>query len=104
VNRRLILPLGIAAVLAETALIHGPLGTGERFAGKVEAVIRAELDRQEMPLVQARLERGPLRRRVILSGPADDFQRSELVRIIGTAPGVSEVRWANPPSAVAEVR
>jgi hypothetical protein len=98
VNRRLILPLGIAAVLVETAVFHGPLGAGDRFASGTETAIRVYLDRQEMPFVQAHFQRDPLRRRVILAGPADDFQQSELVRIVGEAPGVSDVRWANPPS------
>ena len=31
-------------------------------------------------MIQASMQRGPLARRLILSGPADDFQRSELVR------------------------
>jgi hypothetical protein len=31
---------------------------------------------------------------VLLSGPADDFQRSELVRIIGEVPGVSTATWS----------
>jgi hypothetical protein len=44
--------------------------------------------------VSARLERGPLRRRLVLTGPADDFQRAELVRILDEVPGVAEVRWA----------
>ena len=33
-----------------------------------------------MPMVTARLERGPLRRRLVLAGPADDFQQRELIR------------------------
>ena len=97
-NRRLLLPLGIAAVLAETALVHGPLGAGERFVARREAAIHAYLVRQELPLVRARFERDPLRRQIILSGPADDFQQSELVRIVGEAPGVAAVRWTNPRS------
>ena len=96
-NRNLILALGAAAVLAETALWHGPLGTGDRLAGKIERTARAELKRLEMPMVTARLERGPLRRRLVLSGPADDFQQRELIRIIDEIPGVSSVRWATPP-------
>ena len=34
-----------------------------------------------------------LARRLILSGPADEFQRQELVRILDDIPGVLEVRW-----------
>ncbi len=44
-------------------------------------------------MVQAHLQRRPLARRLILSGPADDFQRSELVRLLDETPGVLEVRW-----------
>ena len=97
-NRNAILALGIAAVLAETALWHGPLGAGERLAAKAEAAARAELERQEITGISAKLERDPLlRRRMVLSGPADDFQQSELVRLIDAKPGVAGVRWASPP-------
>lgn len=99
-NRNAIFALGIAAVLAETALWHGPLGAGERLAAKAEAAARAELERQEMTAISARLEREPLlRRRMVLSGPADDFQQSELVRLIDAKPGIAGVRWASPPTA-----
>ena len=101
-NRNLILALGVAAVLAETALWHGPLGTGDELAGKIERAVRAELKRQEMGAVRARLERQPLRRRLVLSGPADDFQQAELVRILDQIPGVSSVHWSTPPSLAAE--
>ena len=104
-NRKAILALGVAAVLAETAIWHGPLGAGERLASKVEGAARAELERQEMTGISARLERDPLlRRQVILSGPADDFQQSELVRLIDAKPGVAGVRWASPPQPSEGVR
>jgi type II secretory pathway component PulJ len=102
VNRNLVLALGAAAVLAETALWHGPLGASDRFAGKIERTAQAALQRFEMPLVNARLERSPLRRRLVLSGPADDFQQRELVRMLDQIPGVSGVRWTTPPSLSAE--
>jgi hypothetical protein len=88
-----ILLIGLAAVLAETALWHGPLGAGERLATQSEASARRTLDYYEMTMIQARMQRGPLSRRLILSGPADDFQRSELVRILDETPGVLDVRW-----------
>jgi hypothetical protein len=47
-----------------------------------------------MVKVTAHLHRGPLTRRLILAGPADDFQRSELVRITGAIPGFGSVRWS----------
>ena len=92
-NRRTIVLTGIAATVGFTALWHGPLGAGEKLARQVESDARQQLDRDEMFQVQARLQRGPLRRRLILSGPADDFQRSELVRRLDEVPGILDVRW-----------
>ena len=101
-NRNLVLALGVAAVLAETAIWHAPLGAGERMAAKIEHTAKLTLEHYEMPLVTAKLERSPLRRRLLLSGPADDFQQGELVRMMNEIPGVSDVRWTNPPGVPAE--
>ena len=101
-KRSAIIAIGIAAVVAETALWHGPLGAGDRLSAKIEQTARAELRRLEMFGVSARLERSPLRRRMLLSGPADDFQQRELVRIIDELPGVSGVRWTTPPGQPGE--
>jgi hypothetical protein len=91
--------LGIAvlvlAVVGVAALWHGPLGASDRFRSEVEQVARTTLDYYELPQVQARLERGPLTRRLLLSGPADDFQRRELVRIMAEVPGAGSARWTN---------
>jgi len=92
-NRNLILLIGIAATAAFSALWHGPLGAGERLALQSESIARHTLDYYELPMIQAHLQRRPLSRRLILSGPADDFQRRELVRILDETPGVLEVRW-----------
>lgn len=92
-SKRITLLLGIAATLGFTALWHGPLGAGEKLAAQSEASARRTLDYYELPMVQAHMQRGPLTRRLILSGPADDFQRAELVRILDGTPGVLEVRW-----------
>jgi hypothetical protein len=92
-TRRTILLLGIAATVGFTAMWHGPLGAGDRLATETEARARQTLDYYELPMIQAKLQRGPLSRRLVLSGPADDFQRSELVRILDATPGVLEVRW-----------
>ena len=97
-NRNGIITLGVVAVLAETALWHGPLGAGDRLAAKIETHARTVLDHLEMTKVSARLERSPLRRRLVLSGPADDFQRAELVQILDDISGVSGVRWDRPPT------
>lgn len=95
-NRSTILLLGIAAVIGSTLLWHGPLGAGDRLAARTEVKARQILDRYELPMIQAHMQRGPLARRLILSGPADDFQRGELVRILDdndNIPGVLDVRW-----------
>lgn len=102
-KRRIIVLLGLSAVLGFTALWHGPLGAGERLAQQSEAIARRTLDYYELPMIQAKMERGPLTRRLILSGPADDFQRAELVRIMDKVPGVLEVRW-DPASLPQERR
>ena len=75
----------------------GPLGAGDRLGLEIERTAKATLEHYEMPLVTARLERSPLRRRLLLSGPADDFQQAELVRMMNEIPGVGSVRWTNPP-------
>jgi len=93
IGRPAILMMGIAATLGATALYHGPLGAAGAFAGAIEQAARVELDRQEMFQIHGRLERGPLRRTLILSGPADDFQREELPKIMMKVPGVEAVRW-----------
>ena len=49
------------------------------------------LDQDEMTQVQARSQRRPLSRRLNLSGPADDFQRREIKRLM------EDIReWARP--------
>ena len=92
-NRPTIILLGLSATIGFTALWHGPLGAGEKLASQSETIARRTLDYYELPMVQAHLQRGPLARRLILSGPADDFQRHELARILDATPGVLEVRW-----------
>ena len=88
---------GAAAALVATMLWSGPLGGDGRLIGRIETSARATLDHLEMTQVSARLERGPLRRRLVLSGPADDFQRGQLVQILDDIHGVHGVRWATPP-------
>ncbi|HET9337009.1 MAG TPA: hypothetical protein VFO12_11465 [Sphingomicrobium sp.] len=102
-NSRVIMLVGLAATLGFSALWHGPLGAGDRLVQRVEYQARARLDRDEMYQVQARLQRDPLARRLIMSGPADDFQRTELVRRLDQVPGVLEVRW-DPASLPQEAR
>lgn len=102
-NNRIILLAGLAAALGFAALWHGPFGAGERLAQRSETIARRTLDYYELPMIQAKMQRRPLSRRLILSGPADDFQRAELVRILDDVPGVLEVRW-DPASLPQERR
>jgi len=100
-NRMGILLTGVAATTGVTWAWHGPLGAGDRFAQHVEAAARAQLDHDEMVRVQARLERHPLSRRLILSGPADDFQRGEIKRRMELISGIGEATW-DPASLQSE--
>lgn len=85
--------LAILAVVGVTWLWHGPLGAGERLAARLEKQARAQLDRDEMSHVQARIVRDPLTRRLYLSGQADDFQRREIKRRMEALGGIGEAVW-----------
>ena len=92
---------GIAATLALGAVWHGPLGAGSRMAARMEARAQQFLIDWDLPEVHARVATGPISRMVLLSGPANDFQRDESKRRILTLPGVEAVAYedekASPP-------
>ncbi len=92
-NRTVVFLSGLVATLAIAELWHGPLGAADELETRVETRIRAYLDRSELPMIRAELAEKPLTRTIILSGPADAFQREELVRIISGVPGVASVEW-----------
>ena len=92
------LAIGLAATAASAFLWHGPGGAGERFVNRSDRDVRRMLDYFEMEGVQGRMQRDPIARRIIYSGPADDFQRTELVRIGEGLPGIGEARWSKPRS------
>ena len=94
-RRWLTLAGGIVACIAAAGLWYGPMGASRVLMHRVERDARITLDNYEMLQVGAYLHRKPLSRRLILYGPADDFQRSELARILGQIPGVREVRWSD---------
>ena len=100
---RTTLLLGALFTVGFATLWHGPLGAGERLVRHAESSARATLLKYELPMIQATMQRDPLSRRLVLRGPADDFQRSELVRILDGTPGVLEVRW-DPDSLPQETR
>ena len=91
---RFLIGVGVGLSLAGAALWHWPLGGAERFTAKVETTAKFVLADWEMGQVEARLHREPLTRRLLLSGPADNFQRTELVRMMSTIPGVSTATWS----------
>lgn len=94
-GRYLALLATLAVSLAAAALWCGPLGGAQRFTARIERDARLTLDTYEMSKVSAHLHRAPLTRRVVLSGPADDFQRTELVRTMETLPGVNSATWSS---------
>jgi len=85
---------GIAGAIGAAALWHGPLGAADRYAARIEHTARFVLVDWEMGHIEGRLHRGPLTRRLLLAGKADDFQRGELARIMGSIPGVSTANWS----------
>lgn len=89
----LALGIGALACAAAAATWSGPLGAADRLAARIEHDARLTLDNYEMTQLTAHVHRMPLSRTLELSGPADDFQRSELVRILGLLSGVRDVRW-----------
>jgi hypothetical protein len=97
----LVVTAGALVVLATGALWHGPIGAGDKLAGTVDRVARKVLDDWEMIQIQGHIQRHPITRTLVLSGPADDFQRSELIRIMDDVPGVATVRWADMRPAFA---
>lgn len=84
---------GVLVLLAAAAVWHWPLGAADRFARTVEHQSRQVLVAYEMPMIAAHLHRHPLSRALLLSGPADDFQTTELVRVMSMVPGVSNATW-----------
>ena len=99
-RRNTALAIGLGVALALTALWHGPMGAAQRFTSQVERDARAVLDHYEMTRVAAHLHQGPLSRHLILAGPADDFQATELVRLMSELPGVSSAQWTREPTGV----
>ena len=99
-RRNAVLALGLTIAVIVTAIWHGPLGAADRFRSQIEHDARVVLDHYEMTQVAAHLHRGPLSRRLILAGPADDFQTTELVRLMSELPGVSSAQWTKEPTGV----
>jgi hypothetical protein len=97
-KRFIVLGAGVALSLGATGIWSGPAGAADRFVSTVERQAREALDYYEMSKVTAHLHRGPLTRRLVLAGPADDFQTEELIRLMSELPGVSRAQWARSPA------
>ncbi len=93
-KRFLALAIGALAAIAFAGIWHGPIGAADRFTAKVESTISEALINNEIPEVSGHLHRSPLTRRAMLSGPADDFQRREVIRLMHVVPGVESASWS----------
>jgi hypothetical protein len=94
------LAIGFAATAASALLWHGPGGAAERFVTRSDSDVRRMLDYFEMQEVEGQMQRSPIARRIIYSGRADEFQRTELVRLGESLPGIGEARWSRPRYAL----
>ena len=94
--------IGLAAALVAGWISHGPLGLGEKFVDQLEAPIAPMLAGLNVPGVSGHMQREPLARTALLSGPADCFQRRGMGSFrsidgrILTIPGMGRVEWTNP--------
>ncbi|HEY0114397.1 MAG TPA: hypothetical protein VGB54_01625 [Allosphingosinicella sp.] len=95
--------IGLAAALVVGWVSHGPMGRGELLVARLESGLDAVMRRANVPGVSWRMQREPLARTAILSGPADRFQREGQGSLPGidgrvlAVPGMGRVEWTNPP-------
>jgi hypothetical protein len=91
--------IGLAAAWVAGWVSHGPLGQGAAFVNRMEAQAKAVVRESQLPGVEVRFARNPLKREAILSGTANDFQREGMGLLPGLndrirdVPGVASVRW-----------
>lgn len=95
--------LGAVATLAVAELFHGPLGASTRLKADIEGHAQRLLATNDMPQIRAHLAENPMSRTLVLSGPADDFQRGLLAQGMAALPGVARVEW-DPASLPVEIR
>ena len=93
--------IGLAVALAAGWISHGPLGRGEQFIGRMETDLQTVLGVVDLPGVSGRMQRDPLARTAILSGPADQFQREGTGSLLGIdarvmlIPGMARFEWTD---------
>lgn len=95
--------IGLAAALIVGWIAHGPLGRGEAFVNQLETGAQAAVADAAIPGVTVGMQRSPLARKAVLSGPADQFQREGQGSLPGlnqrvlNVPGISRIEWSNTP-------
>lgn len=100
--------IGLAATVASSWVFHEPLGYGRRLVDEMDRKVQYVVRKQDVPGVAAAFERSPLSRDLVLSGPADDFQRLGFIDLIrNSVEGVRDISWtaaspANPPAPARE--
>ncbi len=93
--------IGLAVALAAGWISHGPMGRGAMFVDRLEADLQAVIAYAKLPGVTGRMQREPLARKAILSGPADQFQREGMGSLPGingrvlAIPGMGNLEWTN---------
>ena len=95
--------IGLAAALVVALVGYWPLGMGQAFVDRLEAGANVMVARADVAGVTVAMQRAPLARKALLSGPANQFQREGMGSLPGinqrvlAVPGMSRVEWTNPP-------
>ncbi len=95
--------VGLAAALVVALVAYWPLGMGQAFVDRLEEGANIMVARAEVPGVTVQMQRSPLARKALLTGPANQFQREGMGSLPGinervlAVPGMSRVEWTNPP-------
>ena len=95
--------IGLAAALVVALVAYWPLGMGAAFIDRLDAGAHIMVARAEVPGITVEMQRSPLARKALLTGPANQFQREGMGSLPGinqrvlAVPGMSRVEWTNPP-------
>jgi len=94
---------GLAVALVVALVAYWPLGMGVAFVDRLEAGANTMVARADVPGVTVAMQRSPLARKALLTGPANQFQREGMGSLPGidqrvlAVPGMGRVEWTNPP-------
>ena len=97
--------IGLAATLTVALAAYWPLGMGAAFIDRLEAGANVMVARADVAGVTVTMQRAPLARKALLTGPANQFQREGMGSLPGinqrvlAVPGMGRVEWTNPPSS-----